>query len=197
MFSNSINSSLIRFARPNRVREEGASWSTTTMAGDVGELELDRTEHVRSLSRFSLRGIDYPAGLCSSHLRPRDTSRVHDPSPFARDQRERENPSASQVNLDPDASGLLLDPARDSARLRDETARRAIIRTAMRSLRFARSFERPLGRETDGTDSTGSRQAWRIPRRIGRPCGVQQFLQRHRALDSGSLEDGEYQLCPS
>jgi len=97
------------------------------MAGDVGELELDRTEHVRSLSRISLRGIDYPAGLCSSHLRPRDTSRVHDQSPFARDQRERENPSASRVNLDPDGSGLILDPARDSARLRDETARRAII----------------------------------------------------------------------
>jgi len=94
MFSNSINSSLIRFARPNRVREEEASWSMTTMAG---ELELDRTEHVRSQSRFSLRGIDHPVGSCSSHLQPRDTTRVHDLSPFVRDQREtkRSNGEAS------------------------------------------------------------------------------------------------------
>lgn len=105
MFSNSINSSLIGLARPNRVGEDGSSWSTTTSAGDVGggrygddgELELDRAEHVRVLSREkSLHGVDHPAGgLCetSSHLRPRDTTRVHDPSsPFTEDQRERENP---------------------------------------------------------------------------------------------------------
>jgi len=105
MFSNSINSSLIRFARPNRVREEAASWST--MAGEL-ELDLDLAKDVRSLSRFSLRGIDYPAGLqrTSSHLRPRDTSRVHDPSPFTRDQRE--NPSASGSGL---GGGLILDLA--------------------------------------------------------------------------------------
>jgi hypothetical protein len=112
MFSNSINSSLIRFARPNRVREEEASWSMTTMAG---ELELDRTEHVRSQSRFSLRGIDHPVGSCSSHLQPRDTTRVHDLSPFVRDQRERENPSAFHVNLDSDLEAVW---SRDFARPR-------------------------------------------------------------------------------
>lgn len=57
MFSNSINSSLIGFARPNRVGEEEASWSTSV--GDVGGgrgggREIDCEEYVRFLSH----GVD-------------------------------------------------------------------------------------------------------------------------------------------
>lgn len=59
MFSNSINSSLIGFARPNWVGEEEASWLTATSVGDVGGgrgggREVDRGGHVRLL----LHGVD-------------------------------------------------------------------------------------------------------------------------------------------
>lgn len=82
MFSNSINSSLIGFARPNRVGEQ-ASWSMATSVGDVGGgrgsgREVDRGEHVRLLSH----GVD---GTCIRQAPicvPADTTEVHNRSPF-------------------------------------------------------------------------------------------------------------------
>lgn len=80
MFSNSINSSLIGFARPNRVGEEEASWSTATLAGDV-----DRGEHVRLLSHRVNGTCIRQTPICV----PADAAGVHDRSPFTEDQRAR------------------------------------------------------------------------------------------------------------
>ncbi|KAH0952874.1 hypothetical protein HN011_004472 [Eciton burchellii] len=202
MFSNSINSSLIRFARPNRVREEEASWSMTTMAG---ELELDRTEHVRSQSRFSLRGIDHPVGSCSSHLQPRDTTRVHDLSPFVRDQRERENPSAFHVNLDSDLEAVwslisrFCEASNHRSIDRDETFQRRGERLS--GLRCVRRVYRDHSNGhsgTDGTDSTGSQQARRIPRKSGVLVASSSFFNDTAHLSQALWRTAsEYQLCPS
>jgi len=78
MFSNSINSSLIGFARLNRVREEEASWLTVTSLGNVGGgrgggREVDRGEHVRLLSHGVDRTSIRQAPICV----PADTTEIH------------------------------------------------------------------------------------------------------------------------
>jgi len=74
MFSNSINSSLIGFARPNRVGEEEASWLTATSLGDVGGgREVDRGEHVRLLLHEVDRTSIRQAPICV----PADTTGIH------------------------------------------------------------------------------------------------------------------------
>lgn len=88
MFSNSINSSLIGFARPNRVGEEEASWSTATSVGDVGGgrgggREVGRGEYARFLSH----GVDETPIRQTPICVPAGTTGVHDRSPAPEDQR--------------------------------------------------------------------------------------------------------------
>lgn len=80
MFSNSINSSLGEFGRPNRVGEE------TLSVGDVGGgrgggREVDRGEYVR-LSH-GVDGTPIRAPICV----PADANGIHGRSPFPQDQR--------------------------------------------------------------------------------------------------------------